>query len=191
MTSIDLTDPENPVWGSPAADPAKNPHSVGKPTAAAITVELGSLYDGVANAPVQAGGNLFDLTVDEDCDVSIAVNEDIGGIVLEGTPPTQASLDPDSGGTITGDGPECWTYAQFCCGDSDNSGLVDTDDWPFFRDSFYKNYAEHWNGGAGPYDPCGDYNMDGIVDTDDWPFFRDNFYKYPACTCSPGTWPPS
>jgi hypothetical protein len=186
MTSIDLTDPGNPVWGDPVADPAENPHSVGKIPASAITVELGSLYDPdvPTDAPLLTGGTLFKLTCDTACQVTITANDDIGGVVLEGDPPTQATL-AASGGAYGDSGPECWSYAQFCRGDSDGSGFVDTSDWPNFRDSFFKTYPD------AAYNPCGDYDMNGTVDTADWPAFRDNFFTTPTGTCpAPGTWPP-
>lgn len=190
MTSIDLSVPATPVWGDPVADPADNPHSVGKIPASAITVELGSLYDPdvPADAPLLTGGTLFKLCVSETCDVTITANMDIGGVVLEGDPPTQATL-AASGGTNVSCGsvyPECWGYAQICRGDSDGSGFVDTSDWPNFRDSFFKTYPD------AAYNPCGDYDMNGTVDTSDWPAFRDNFFTSPTGTCpAPGTWPPS
>jgi hypothetical protein len=188
MTAIDLVDPENPVWGSPAAATADNPHSVGDIPGTAITVEFGSLYDPdvPTDGPVEAAGTLCKLIVSECCDVTVALNADIGGIVLEDN--TSAALSGASGGTgvCPDDGPPaCWSYAQFCCGDSDGSGFIDTDDWPYFRDSFYKTYPD------AEYDPCGDYDMNGVVNTDDWPAFRDYFYTSPSCTCSPGSWPPT
>ena len=193
MTSIDLSVPATPVWGDPVADPADNPHSVGKIPAAAITVELGSLYDPdtPADAPVLAAGTLFKLCVSEACDVTITANMDIGGIVLEGDPPTQATLAASGGTGVQPCGepqhPACWDFAKFCCGDADGNDTVNTDDWPHFRDSFFKTYPD------AAYDPCGDFDMNGVVNTDDWPAFRDNFFELPfVCeeTCVPGTWPP-
>jgi hypothetical protein len=211
MTAIDLTNPADPCWGDPVADPAENPHSVGKIPGSAITVELGSLYDGETNAPVQATGKLCRLCVSEACDVTIALNTDIGGIILEGDPPTSAALNVASGGSITevncepGGKPECWLNDQFCRGDGGSAanypdggagdGVVNTDDWPPFRDSFQKTYPD------GSYNPCGDFNMDGTVNTDDWPHFRDFFQTTPhdgmtpdppgpgPCP-APGAWPP-
>jgi len=195
MTAIDLTNPADPCWGDPVADPAENPHSVGKIPGSTITVELGSLYDGETNAPVLTEGELFTIGVDGCCNVSFALNTDIGGIILEGDPPTSAAL-IDGGGTAGCDEvPVCWMNAQFCCGDGGSAannpdgglgdGVVNTDDWPPFRDAFQKSYPD------ASYNPCGDFNMDGVVNTDDWPAFRDNFQTSPSCTCSPGTWPPS
>lgn len=189
MTSIDLSVPASPVWGSPDAATADNPHSAGDIPGAAITVELGSLYDPdvPADGPVEASGTLCVLEVDTTpAVVTIALNTDIGGIILEDN--SSAALAGASGGTITlgvYDGPACWEYAQICRGDSDGSSFVDTADWPHFRDSFFKGY------GDAAYDPCGDYDMSGFVDTVDWPAFRDNFYTSPTGSCpAPGTWPP-
>lgn len=217
MTAIDLTNPVVPVWGDPVADPAENPYSVGKIPGATITVELGSLYDGSENAPVLTEGDLFTIGVDGCCNVSFALNTEIGGIILEGDPPTSAAL-IDGGGTAGCGGiPECWQNAQFCRGDAGQyvgeppvwspvgDGTVNTDDWPPFRDAFQKTYPD------ASYDPCGDFDMNGVVDTDDWPAFRDNFQQVPTdddpiylspdpdprdpitgpCSQVLGTWPPS
>ena len=196
MTSIDLSTPESPVWGAPDADPADNDYSVGKVPGSDITVELGSLYDPdvQADAPVLVGGELFTITVDKACCVSIALNTDIGGIVLEGDPPTQANLGGGSGGCISGV-PPCWNYLSQCHGDTDGDGDVDTVDWPTFRDGFACKYPEQ----CYIDHVCGDLDHDGDIDTVDWPDFRDNFAEKDMCPndgrnlcdCTPGgTWPP-
>lgn len=211
MTAIDLTNPADPCWGDPVADPAENTHSCGKIPGSCITVELGSLYDGEDNAPVQTEGKLGRLCVSAACDVTIALNTDIGGIILEGDPPTSAALNPASGGSITEvncaspPGPVCWQNDQFCRGDGGQAGQdglggpgdgwCNTDDWPPFRDSFQKTYPD------AAYNPCGDFNMNGVVNTDDWPHFRDFFQTQPSDTdlpdppgpgpCVPGEWPPT
>jgi hypothetical protein len=86
----------------------------------------------------------------------------------------------------------CWQFDSQCYGDVDGDDDVDTVDWPVFRDSFGTNYASHWNGGAGPYNPCGDLDHDGDVDTVDWPAFRDNFGSgnVPNDCPMPCVWPP-
>jgi hypothetical protein len=187
MTSIDLTDPGNPVWGDPVADPLENPHSVGDIPGSAITVELGSLYDPdvPTDAPLVTGGTLFQLTCSGACQVTITANADIGGVVLEGDPPTQGTLAASGGAYGAPSGPECWSYAQFCRGDADGNGTVNNDDWPAFRDSYFKSYPD------AAYNPCGDFDMNGVVNNDDWPAFRDNYFTSPTGTCpAPGTWPP-
>jgi hypothetical protein len=76
--------------------------------------------------------------------------------------------------------PICWDYLSLCHGDADNSHFINNDDWPSFRDSYYKSY------GQVGYIPCGDYDRNGIVNNDDWPAFRDNYYKTVASNCTPG-----
>jgi len=89
MSSIDFgTDPNNvDAWGDPVAD-ALDPDALGGLGTAGITVEMGSLYDMDAAVPdtPPLTGDLFTITVSEDCDLTI---EDTvqkgtrGGIVLE------------------------------------------------------------------------------------------------------------
>jgi len=81
--------------------------------------------------------------------------------------------------------PDCWFCPSQCNGDANCDYVVNTDDWPSYRDSFEKSYPDP------DYNPCGDFDRDGIVDTNDWPAFRDNFQKVPAADCAlGGTWPP-
>lgn len=87
--------------------------------------------------------------------------------------------------------PPCWNSLTQCHGDTNGDGHVDTLDWPIFRDSFGKNYWDHWNDGAGPYNPCADFNRDGQIDTEDWPALRDNWGKSVPEDCTlGGIWPP-
>ena len=82
--------------------------------------------------------------------------------------------------------PPCWDYPTQCHGDCDGSGVVDTADWPEFRDAFGYTYP------AAQYNPCGDCDRDGDVDTADWPEFRDSFGYSAAADCTlGGTWPPT
>jgi len=82
-------------------------------------------------------------------------------------------------------GPVCWASRTQCHADVNCDYVVNTDDWPSYRDSFQKSYPDP------DYNPCGDYNRDGIINTSDWPAFRDNFQKVPAADCAlGGTWPP-
>ncbi|MHC4758762.1 MAG: hypothetical protein ACYTE8_08895 [Planctomycetota bacterium] len=76
--------------------------------------------------------------------------------------------------------PDCWDYPTQCYGDATGDGFVDTSDWPYFRDSFFKSFPDS------NYLPCGDYNRDGIVNTEDWPEFRDNFFSWVPDDCTPG-----
>jgi len=82
-------------------------------------------------------------------------------------------------------GPLCWACRGQCHADANCDYVVNTGDWPSYRDSFQKSYPDP------DYNPCGDYNRDGIINTSDWPAFRDNFQSVPAADCGlGGTWPP-
>jgi hypothetical protein len=69
--------------GSPIGDATEYP-GVTQPGlgSSGITVEMGSLYVGEGNAPVDSG-TLFKITVDNDCNVTISANAARGGIVME------------------------------------------------------------------------------------------------------------
>lgn len=65
--------------------PVGDPGAAGAIPGAAITIELGSLYDGAPNQP-PPGGNLCVLTIDApngDCNVCVSVNPERGNVVLE------------------------------------------------------------------------------------------------------------
>jgi len=91
MGSIDLTDPQNPVWGDPVA-PASDPGALGGLGTAGITVEMGALYDQAeaGDAP-DTSGLLFKIAVDcqgaEDVNVTVTPEATraghAGGAVLE------------------------------------------------------------------------------------------------------------
>ena len=129
---------------------------------------------------------------------TIGLNELVGGVVdKDGFMTTNL----DAGAVIpfvitNGLGaPDCWHYAGQCHADADGNGIVEFEDWPAFRDSFARNYWDHYPGDgvtpqAGDYNPCGDYNHDGVVNTSDWPKFRDNFEKSVSGCPNPTAWPP-
>jgi len=91
LGSIDLTDPQNPIWGDPIA-PAADLDALGGLGTGGATIEMGALYDQAvpADAPL-TGGTLFRITVD--CGGATAVNVAVaaeptragsaGGAVLE------------------------------------------------------------------------------------------------------------
>jgi len=91
LGSIDLTDPQVPVWGDPVA-PSDAPSALGGLGTSGITVELGALYDQAVpgDAPLTSG-MLFKLEVD--CKGADPVNMTVtaeptraghaGGAVLE------------------------------------------------------------------------------------------------------------
>ncbi len=75
--------------------------------------------------------------------------------------------------------PDCWWCATQCHADSNCDGIVNTSDWPDFRDGFgfcfpHPRYILHI---------CADYNHDGCINTTDWPEFRDNFGTSPPADC--------
>jgi hypothetical protein len=171
--SIDLSDVNSPVWGTPVA-PSDDPGAEGTGLGTSrVILEMGTLYETTAPA---TSGLLCKLELvdaqEASCHVSIAVETTRGGVVLEdGT-----SVGISGTGCDIAFGPVCWGYATQCHGDCDGDCDVDIVDWPCFRDSF---------GHVPPdpdYNPCGDYDHDSDVDIVDWPEFRDNFGK----TCSTG-----
>ena len=104
---------------------------------AGVTVELGALYKGEANAPADAG-LLLSVTCSEACNLSIVLNGIRGDVVLEGAGSpssvdlTQATgvgvggtdecLAPDAPGYadwVAFGKPECWCYLTQCHGDAD------------------------------------------------------------------------
>lgn len=178
--TIDLTDLNSPVWGSPVA-PANDPGAGGTGIGTnRVILEMGSLYEPNLSGPPQTDVMLCKIRVDGTCDVSIAAESTRGGIVLEdGNPPDSiisagCHVEVEPPCTY----PECWDYPTQCHADSDGDCDVDTADWPPFRDGFMKSYPDpDYLANA-----CGDYNRDGTINTADWPEFRDNFMK----TCATG-----
>jgi hypothetical protein len=183
--SIDLSDVNNPVWGTPVA-PSDDPGAEGTGLGTSrVILEMGTLYE--TTAPTSSGMLCkLHLVVVEGttCHVSIAVETTRGGVVLENG--TSVSI------TSTGcyvvfpaSGPPCWDDSQ-CHGDANGDNVVNTADWPALRDSWLKSYPD------GSYNPCGDFTRDGTVNTADWPAMRDNWLKTVPSDCTPGgTWPPS
>jgi hypothetical protein len=91
MGSIEITEEGDVVdYGDPVA-PEDSPGSVGILGDPNITVELGSLYNGEANAPDPCG-LLFRIIVSEDCNLCITENETRGGIVMEDLSDVTVSL---------------------------------------------------------------------------------------------------
>lgn len=189
--TIDLSDIENPVWGTPVA-PSDDPGAEGTGLGTSrVILEMGSLYDPNLSGPGN-NGTLCKLNITKktsfNCHISIAVENTRGGVVLENGA-TAGITSPGCDVSFGEPPPACWFYSTQCHGDADGDCDVDTADWPPYRDSFLKCY------GNPAYNPCADYNRDGCVDTSDWPQFRDNFLKTCATglaqDCpSGGTWPP-
>lgn len=94
--------------------------------------------------------------------------------------------------------PSCWNCLTQCHGDADCDGYVGLIDFYAFRDAWNTNYCDHWNDGAGPYNPCVDVDRDGEVGLTDFYAFRDYWDSYPPADCNcgcagapdPDCWPP-
>jgi hypothetical protein len=110
--------------------------------------------------------------------VDVPDNANVGDVVAQ-TPAAGGPIDCGTATTIDVGYAyaSCWDQVSQCHGDADANSFINTDDWPAFRDSFYKQYPD------AAYNPCGDYNRSGRVDTDDWPAFRDNFYQSVDTNC--------
>jgi hypothetical protein len=190
--SIDLTDPNIPVWGNPIA-PSSDPGAEGTGlTTNRVIIEMGSLYDPDVYGGPADSNELLRLQLEGngaiDCNVAIVVEPTRGGVVLEngGT----VGITSPGCKIVFVSGPPCWNDPggglTQCHGDCNDDALVNISDWPAFRDAFGKTYPD------AAYNPCGDYNRDGTVNISDWPSFRDNFGKpVPADCALGGTWPPS
>ncbi|MBN1510651.1 MAG: hypothetical protein JXB13_01425 [Phycisphaerae bacterium] len=127
---------------TPVADPC-DPGALGGLGTSGITVEMGALYyptdDSSPNAPPNSG-LLFTLTLSEPANVTVALNEARGGVVL--TNPDQAatvdlaqatnvavgggaaadllsSSHPDYAEWVALGKPACWAYPRQCRGDAD------------------------------------------------------------------------
>jgi hypothetical protein len=160
MSSIDFgTDPNNvDGWGDPVASGVD---ALGGLGTAGITVELGSLYEmGVGPTPPLTG-DLFDITVNQACNLTI---EDTvqkgtrGGIVLEdgsgaelvssGCAPApsaecMAGTNPAKTAWDAWGQPDCWCYQRNCRGDINGIKTgpfwVQSLDKTAFRAAFNKN----------------------------------------------------
>jgi hypothetical protein len=176
--SIDLNDVNNPKFGSPVApsdDPGASGTGIGKGT---IILEMGSLYQGGANAP-DVNGVLCTIKVDPngatDVNVTITPEEDTrGGIVLEDGSTSDANTTCQ-----LSFGPVCWSYPCFPCGDSDGDCQILAADvlalinaWP-----------------PKPYAECADFDKDGQILASDVLVLINHWPPKPgcvgACACPP------
>ncbi len=129
---------------TPVADPC-DPGALGGLGTDGITIEMGALYyptdDNSPNAPPN-DGLLFRLTLSEAANVTVALNEIRGGIVLT-DPEVAADVDLDQATNVTVGGgtggslfpvghpdydewvavgkPACWAYPRQCHGDADGA----------------------------------------------------------------------
>ena len=146
--TIDLNDVNNPKFGSPVA-PNDDPGASGTGlTTGTIILEMGSLYQGGANAP-NVNGVLCTVTVDgNSCVLTVTPEENTrGGIVLE----DGSTSDANTSCEVSLD-PACWTCCQ-PCGDGNNDQAISGADIGIL--------ANAWNGAY--YDACCDYNRDGAI----------------------------
>jgi len=183
LGSIDLTDPQNPVWGDPIA-PAAAPSALGGLGTAGITVEMGALYDQAVPADAPAtSGLLFKLTVD--CQGAETVNVTVtpeatrgghaGGAVLEpateGGDPIAADIvsaglelvcssDCFSGTAAQEAAWAAWGKPANWCGDCWLQGDVNGDGVLTFSGDVITAFDDVKNG-----DTSGrsDWNMDGVL----------------------------
>lgn len=145
--SVDATTGEVASWDpngyTPVADPC-DPSALGGLGTNGVTIEMGALYyptgDDSPNAP-GTSGTLFTLTLSEPANVTVALNEARGGVVLT-NPETAATVDlsmatniavgasaaaaellsashPDYAEWIAVGRPACWAYPRQCHGDAD------------------------------------------------------------------------
>jgi hypothetical protein len=153
--TVDAATGEVASWDTngytPVADPC-DPGALGGLGTSGITVEMGALYyptgDSSPNAP-PTSGPLFTLTLSEPANVTVALNEIRGGVVLT-DPDIAATVDlaqatnivvaggaaagaellsashPDYAEWVAVGKPACWAYPRQCHGDAD--GLKETTD---------------------------------------------------------------
>ena len=138
-----------------------------------ITIEMGSLYVGAANAPPDTG-DLLKIKVDSNCDIEITGNAIRGDIVLENVTVAEVNApgatvdcmdcDPQIGAAqwaIQGK-PDSWCCPLQIQGDATGDGFVDTVDLFLMRPPAF-NVAY----GNANYDCRVDFTHDGFVDTQD------------------------
>jgi hypothetical protein len=138
-----------------------------------ITIEMVSNYVGEANEP-NTSGDLVIITVDAGCEVSVAENVILGGVVME-----DPNLDPTviATGCIVPCGepdPNCWDAVNECggqpLGDSNCDGSVNFTDLGRLKVAFFSTW------GQPHYDCCSDYNQDCAVNFTDLGILKVNFF---------------
>jgi hypothetical protein len=122
---------------SPAAIPG-DPGAQGGIGTTGVTVELGALYKGEANAPGDSG-QLLTVTCSEACNLTVTLNDIRGQVVLEGAgSPSSVNLTlatnvpigggdveclpqshPDYATWVAMEKPDCWCIKTQCHGDTD------------------------------------------------------------------------
>jgi len=181
--SIDLTDLNSPVWGTPIA-PSTDPGASGTGLGTnRVIIEMGSLYEPNLTGPPTSDAQLcqFQLNLTADCNVTIVAEVTRGGVVLEDG--STASI--SSSGCLVaagGDWPPCWDNETICHGDGSGNGTVGTEDFGPFRDGFLASHPDQ------RYidNACGDFSRNGTIGTEDFGPFRDNFLKPVPADCPKG-----
>jgi len=145
-------------WGVAGYNPvaeAGDKGALGGLGTSGITVEMGALYKGDANAP-GTPGNLLTVEVDKACNLTVTTNAIRGNVVLEGATEATVNLAAATNVPITGGEieclptshpdyntwvavgkPECWCIKTQCHGDADGKkeGTAKTGFWRVhFRD---------------------------------------------------------
>jgi hypothetical protein len=158
--------------GTPVADPCQLPSDTeGGLGTAGITIEMGSLYVGSANAPDPCG-LLCKVVVDADCNVTIVENVSRGKVVMEGA--TQATTNLPV--------VEAVICAAVCCPpDGDANTAINLADYYDMQNALvYANYL--WTYGYGNsynipqgdatvghlYNDCWDTDANSIVNLADY-----------------------
>jgi len=186
--SIDLTDPNTPVYGDPIA-PSSDPGAAGTGIGTnRVIIEMGSLYEPNLSGPGTSGTLCtFQLEGDTDCNVVIVAESTRGGVVLEdGSIPSL-----NSPGCLVALGgwvyPDCWGYSGTgyqtqCHADTDGNANVGLTDFYVFRDGWNKSYSDP------DYitNACADIDRDGSIGLTDFYEFRDNWNQSVASDCSSG-----
>jgi len=149
--------------GTPIGDPCDHPDTLPGLDSNGVTLEMGSLYEGEANAPDPCG-MLIELVVDDDCNIIISENVCRGGVVSEGAGskadpclPSEKSvrIAPKDAATAAQwrsvGKPKCWlrfNNARQCYGDADGAsqGLkkywVSDNDQQVVNAAWQKSYAD-------------------------------------------------
>jgi len=122
-----------------------------------VTIEMGSLYVGEANAPPSADV-LFQFYVDKDCSVSIGENAVRKGVVLEDASRTFNLNSPGCSVTLGG----CST----CAGDMDGDGWLSPSDVSNIV-SLLLPHASNYYWVPAPSGSCGDVNVDEWLSPED------------------------
>ena len=203
--SISIADGNVVGYGTPVAA-ANSPGF----NASGTTVEMGALWNvGKGDTPPATSGDLFTVTVDDDCTLYVTGNTTRGGVVLEdgsivpvdsncyceGGPPPECMMATapeytywvgDTEGRIWNK-PDCWCYKKQCSGDATGSKVgdffVNTADVAILRDALYKDN----NDAAMAAGICADFTHSPVgdfhVNTADVSVIRTYLYVNPIPDC--------